>query len=581
MDLKPIIVREYLESLTENEELDALFPILLESKGFTILSKPTEYKGFPQYGKDIIAVGKDFEDGLIKRFYFEIKGGQDRHVTTHTYKKNDGIRESILEAKDKDFNSSFPNFNLLPLKIVLVHNGEIKANIQGTFDDFISKEFPVSSIVKFERWGISELTKLFSEHLFGAYLLTDQRTTKLFNRVLVNLNVNDGIQSDFIELINVLLFEKEQWLKSYDKKIPRKWKVLFESLKLISFIIHTESKEYNNLDIAKRYLTHLVIRFWYWILKNKLEKNDKVIFYFNQIFLFYRDSLMEYYERTLPITSIKDGLHSEKGGRYEQIGYTSRTFEYLQYLCFLFKTDEFMFKNKFDVSTTAEVLKSLISENNVSARPLIDIHSIPIMDTLNFFITGGKQEDAKEYLREILAYLHLRKSNHDILPDANNSIENVIKYTVNSVKPVYYSDSTSPILTVLMEYTAILDEEESYYFMRDFIIEKDIDLGVFVPHHGINSISKHLIEDLENDLDEQLFSCSVNDGYQSELILTKRELKNEPLTFEEFKEKIKDRKNEFNINYRTVDAGFPFLINLAHIYFKTPYFPDKWRYLIE
>ncbi|MEY3498358.1 MAG: hypothetical protein RL308_27 [Bacteroidota bacterium] len=581
MDLKPIIVREYLESLTENEELDALFPILLESKGFTILSKPTEYKGFPQYGKDVIAVGKDFEDGQIKRFYFEIKGGQDRHVTTQTYKKNDGIRESILEAKDKDFNSSYPNFDSLLLKIVLVHNGEIKANIQGTFDDFISKEFPENSIMKFERWGISELTKLFSEHLFGAYLLTDQRTTKLFNRVLVNLNVNDGIQAEFIELIDVLLFEKEEWHKNYEKKLPRKWKVLFESLKLISFIIHTESKEYNNLDIAKRYLTHLLIRFWYWILKNKLERKDKVIFYFNQIFVFYRDSMMEYYERTLPIAMIKDGLHSEKSGRYEQIGYTVRTFEYLQHLCFLFNTDKFVFNEKFDSASTTETIKKILSANSVSARPLIDVHSIPIMDTLNFLIESGELEDAKEYLREVLAYLQMRKSNHDILPDANNSIENVIKYSVNGFKPVFYSDSTSPILTVLMEYTVILEAEESYYLMRDFIIEKDIDLGVFVPHHGINSTSKHLIEDRENDLDEQLFSRSVNDGYQSELILINRDLKNEPLTFPEFKEKIKARKNEFEYKYRTAEAGYSFLIDLAHIYFKTPYFPDKWRDLIK
>lgn len=576
MDIKPIIVRKYLESLTESDELDAIFPILLESKGFRILSKPKEYKGFPQYGKDVVAVGKDFEDGQLKRFYFELKGGEDRHITTHTYNKNDGIRESLIEAKDKKFTSSYKNFDSLPLKIVLVHNGETKANVRDTFEDFIKREFPENGSIEFSQWDISELTRLFSENLFGAYLLTDQRTTSLFNRVLVNLNVNDGVQRDFIELIDVLLFEKEEWQPSYERKLPRKWKLIFETLKLTSFILYTESKEYNNLDIAKRYLTPLILRFWYWILKNKLENNKTVMVSYTQLFFFYRDVLIDFFERTIPIACIKDGLHAEKSGRYEQIGYTIRTFDYLKYLCFIINVDKTILSGKFRETDSINVLSKILSNNTVSAKPLIDIHSLPIIDVLSLFIAAKDYESAKTYLNEVFSYIKIRKDKYDILPDAANSIENVIKLTVTSTKPVYYSDSTSPILAVLLEYLVILDMKESYEFFRDFIIEKDIDLGIFVPHHGTNSISRHLIEDSENDLEEQLFSRSVNDGYQSELLLKER-LSGKPLSFEDFKTKVESRKNEFDYDYRTDKAGYPFLRDLAHIYFETPYFPDKWR----
>ncbi len=580
MDIKPIIVRKYLESLTESDELDMIFPILLESKGFRILTKPKEFKGFPQYGKDVVAVGKDFEDGVLKRFYFEIKGGEDRHITTQTYKKDDGIRESILEAKDKKFTSSYKNFDSLPLKIVLVHNGETKANIREVFEDFIEKQFPKDGDIEFGQWDISQLTKLFAENLFGAYLLTDQKTTTLFNRVLVNLNVNDGVQRDFIELIDVLLFEKESWQASYEKTLPRKWKLIFESLKLISFILYTESKEYNNLEIVKRHLTHLILRFWYWILKNKLENNKAVLAFYTQLFFFYREVLIEFFERTIPIAIIKDGLHAEKSGRYEQIGYTIRTFDYLKYLCFIINVDKVLLKEKFQVTNSTNKLSEVLNNNSVSAKPLIDIHSLPIMDALNLFIASNELEHAKTYLNEVFSYIKIRKNKYDILPDASNSIENVIKLTVTGTKPIYYSDSTSPILSVLLEYLAILDMKESYELMRDFIIEKDIDLGVFVPHHGINSVSRNLIEDSENDLEEQLFSQSVNDGYQSELTVKDR-LSSKPLSFNDFKAKIQARKNEFEYDYRTDKAGFPFLKDLAHIYFNTPYFPDKWRGLFE
>ncbi len=580
MDIKPIIVRKYLESLTESDELDMIFPILLESKGFRILTKPKEFKGFPQYGKDVVAVGKDFEDGVLKRFYFEIKGGEDRHITTQTYKKDDGIRESILEAKDKKFTSSYKNFDSLPLKIVLVHNGETKANIREVFEDFIEKQFPKDGDIEFGQWDISQLTKLFAENLFGAYLLTDQKTTTLFNRVLVNLNVNDGVQRDFIELIDVLLFEKESWQASYEKTLPRKWKLIFESLKLISFIIYTESKEYNNLEIAKRHLTHLILRVWYWTLKNKLENNKTVLAFYTQLFLFYREVLIEFFERTIPIAIINDGLHAEKSGRYEQIGYTIRTFDYLKYLCFIINVDKALLKEKFQMTNSINILSEVLNNNSVSAKPLIDIHSLPIMDALNLLIASNEPEHAKTYLNEVFSYIKIRKDKSDILPDASNSIENVIKLTVTGTKPIYYSDSTSPILAVLLEYLAILDMKESYEFMRDFIIEKEIDLGVFVPHHGINSVSRHLIEESENDLEEQLFSRSVSDGYQSELTVKER-LSSKPLSFDDFKAKIQTRKNEFEYDYRTDKAGFPFLKDLAHIYFNTPYFPDKWRSLLS
>lgn len=577
MDIKPIVIRDYLESLTENEELDLIFPILLESKGFVILSKPKEYKGFPQYGKDIVAVGTDFEDGIKRRFYFEIKGGADRHITTQTYKKDDGIRESIIEAKDREFSSTYEGFENLPLKIVLVHNGEIKANVKETFDNFITKLFPKDDNIKFERWGISELTKLFSEHLFGAYLLTDQTSTKLFNRVLVNLNVSDGVSKDYIELLNILL-SKEQW-KDYKNEIPRAWRLIFESLKLIAFIIYTESKEYNNLEITKRYTTHLVIRFWHWILKNKLENDNNVTKYFNEIFFFYfYEVLGNYFSRTMPIAAIKDGLHSERAGRYEQIGYTTRTFEYLYYFCFVINTEKY--NPKFDSKPYIEWLLKFINANSVSARPLIDIHSITIINILNILIDFGKTESAKQYLLNVLGYLKLRKENYDILPDANNSIENVIKFTVNNKKPVYYSDSTSPLLCVLLEYIAILDLENTYYEISEFILKKNIDLGVFVPHHGINSTSKKLISDLENDLEEQLFSKSVCDGYQSDLSLKEDLVSDRKLNFNKFKQKIKKRKDEFSYSYRTDNAGYPFLKSLAHYHYMTPYFPDTWRSMI-
>ena len=43
--MKNRIIREYLESLKEDKELDYIFPILLDAMGFRIVSTPKNSKG--------------------------------------------------------------------------------------------------------------------------------------------------------------------------------------------------------------------------------------------------------------------------------------------------------------------------------------------------------------------------------------------------------------------------------------------------------------------------------------------------------------------------------------------------------
>lgn len=259
---------------------------------------------------------------------------------------------------------------------------------------------------------------------------------------------------------------------------------------------------------------------------------------------------------------------------YEQIGYTQRTFEYLGYYLLLINFDK-VFDKEFDAVIAKDMVVNIIQSNSVSQRPLLDIHSLIVTNIVKLLLETEDNDFAKYYLKGILGTLRFRKKKSGMLPDANNSIESVIKYTVTGEKPVYYSDSTSPFLALAVELFALLDMEPEYDHLQKFIHDNKITLGLFIPHHGKNSTSVHLIEDRENDLEEQLFSKSVNDGYQVETLLTKN--LEDDLSFSEFIEKMGKRKKEFEYQYRTDKAGYPFLRDLAHMYFKTPYFPDKWR----
>jgi hypothetical protein len=179
MNSNSIIVREYLASLKEDSELDYLFPILLNLMGFRIIQTAKESKGQSQYGKDIIAIGKD-KNGIKHKWYFELKGYSDKDITITNFSKSDGIRESIIEAKHSSFDdSSIPEFNSLPIKIVIVHNGVLKTNFRNTFEGFITKEFKEG---EFERWDIYHLTDIFSQYLFNEYLLSDDASNRLLKK---------------------------------------------------------------------------------------------------------------------------------------------------------------------------------------------------------------------------------------------------------------------------------------------------------------------------------------------------------------------------------------------------------------
>lgn len=66
-----------------------------------------------------------------------------------------------------------------------------------------------------------------------------------------------------------------------------------------------------------------------------------------------------------------------------------------------------------------------------------------------------------------------------------------------------------------------------------------------------------------------------NDGYKRSISLYKG-LDGE-LSFEDFKQEVMERKEEFTYTYRTDKVDYGYLRDFTHIYFRTPYFPDKWR----
>lgn len=564
-----LIVREYLESLKEDGQLDYLFPMLLEVMGFTILETPKNSKGQKQFGKDIVAVGID-EDGVKRKFYFELKGGSDRDITSSNFNKEDGIVSSLYEAKFVEFPAnSIAGFNELPFKIVLVHNGILKTNVRDLFEGFIGRTFKNNDNgEEFERWDIYKLTQLFTEHLFGEYLLTNPETTHLFKRVLISIDVPESNHADFRQLVNKILDSVPTDNIKQKSRLPVKIIRLFETLKLIALITHHYSEEAENLELSKKHVSFLVLKTWSWILKSGLEENKKILSRFDKLVSLQFQFLTQYILKIGPFAVIKNGLFSERGGHFERIGYPLRSMEFICYLHYWFLLDKNRNKKNpyLNKKEQNEYLVTIINANSGVYQPLIDIHSIPIVETLLFFIKNQEFESAESYLTLVFQQLIAGKNNGGRLPDGHNNIEAVTELIVSGKKNVFYEDSTSNLIGNLFEIIAVLGLEEKYKLFKEHF--KEIDLAIFVPLHG--KALKEILPEETEDLEQLLFEREIREeGVQSEIRLNDN--------FIDFKTKTFAKDEYEKISWRTDKAGYNYLRFLAHIYFQTPLFPKDWR----
>ncbi|MFW0717390.1 hypothetical protein [Pedobacter sp. N23S346] len=557
-----IIVREYLENLKEDGELDALFPILINLMGFRIVATAKEAKGQSQYGKDIIAIGKD-EQGIKHRYYFELKGHADKDITDKNYSSKDGVRESIIEAKDTAFNdSSIPAFNSLPIKIVFVHNGIMKTNIRPTFEGFIAREFKDG---EFERWDIFYLTDLFSQYLFNENLLTDEQSLRLFKRTLILLDAPENDFNDFRTLFDL------QIEKIGETKKGRSFHKFFATQILLGNVILHYSIENGNLEPAKQCLTYLLLKTWSWVLLNKLETKPSVTREFRKLVSLHYKMLDNYFVTTFPVASTENGLYSERGGFFEEAGFPLRSFEYLNYFIYYCQARQYYprflptvsaAKRTILLSKQKAALKLLIENNDGCYRAVMDYHSITVLNVFRFVLDQHDEDDMRfvaDYLVSLFDNIVITQMIADRFPLLSQDPSLLIK-AMASGKKEGYEDRSSLLIMILFELATVLTGEFIYDSYKPGF-EGKINLQTAYPNFKAYDIEQLLFE---KHFDQEFY------------VETNLSLKS---SFKDFREWMCTKPIE-KINYRTDKAGFSYLRTLAHIYYKNEFFPDFWRIML-
>lgn len=545
------VIRDYLESLKEDNELDFIFPLLLESMGFQIISTPKNSKGQPQFGKDVVAIGKD-NKGKKHKWYFELKGNAAKDITSNNFNVDDGVRDSLLAAKDAKFSDlGVPELEKLPRKIVFVHNGILKSNVANQLNGFIEREFKKG---EFERWDLDKLVDLFSKYLFDECLYRDEDLYRLVKRVLATFDAPGWTTKDIEIIFDRILSECPM-----SQKKKRLVNQCFNSISLLVAILYKECKIVNNLLPVKRVSDIAVLKCWGWIIANNKINEKSFIKLFTKLLILQIRIYESYLIKLIPLAVSFKGLYVINRMGSEQIFYPLRCFDFIQDVIYYFEATKRLYplEKRDDIcKNSVQIILTIIKNNPGFNMPLLDTHGTPILAIFKYIWNNSRdwENDNIElfsWLNSIVNNIILRKNTLNMFPELYGNHKELAKSVIK--KSINYRDESSLLLLTIIELLYLYDCDELYEDLKKVIDESDIDLQVSYPNNS-------------DDLEKKLFTRGLNN-----------ELFVEPNI--QLPDKLCDLKKHLQKPYnhiplKTEQTGYNFLLYLAHFHYKTDWFPD-------
>ncbi|HYG87923.1 MAG TPA: hypothetical protein VD978_16830 [Azospirillum sp.] len=193
-----LIIREYLSSLKERGELDAVLPDLLSQLGLNVYSRPQ--RGTRQDGVDVGAVGS-LDGGPEKVYLFSIKPGD------LTRREWDGdAAQSLRPSLNEILDSYIPN--RLPAEhrgkdivICIVVGGDVQEQVRPLLTGYFTQN--TKSTITFGEWNGDKLAALIQSSFLREDLLPEHARS-LLRKSLAMLDEPEVSHRHFAALVRAL-----------------------------------------------------------------------------------------------------------------------------------------------------------------------------------------------------------------------------------------------------------------------------------------------------------------------------------------------------------------------------------------
>ena len=255
-----LLIREYLSSLKERGELDAILPDMLSELGFTIISRPSI--GTRQHGVDMAAVGVD-TDGQEKLFLFSIKAGD---LTRSNWDAGpNSLRPSLEEIRDVYIGSHVPQeYATLPKVICVCLGGDIHESARGNISGYI--KIRSESGIEYQEWNGDRIAGLLLSGILSEELVPP-KARALFRKSVAMLDEPDVSWSYFCELVRFLAAECKT------EKTKKRTVSAVRQITLCLWVLFVWSRDVGNLESPFLSSEFAVLHVW-GLLAPRLEEES-------------------------------------------------------------------------------------------------------------------------------------------------------------------------------------------------------------------------------------------------------------------------------------------------------------------
>ncbi len=453
-----LVLQNYLASLKERDELDALLPELLIAMGHSVLSRPQV--GPAQAGVDILSSYTDAE-GNEELYLFIIKFGDIRREDLFTGKQ--AILPSAREAYiDFGKHRLTDGQKAVPKHVVIVSSGVVKQEATSGFAG-MADEVNAQPGFTFDFWGIDQLTPLIEKYIFDESLLLANGKSDL-RAALAGLEDSQASIHRFVRFIETSLGTPESEANQSASTRRRKFLRRCAAAAMGHGVLVVWGKSENNLKPAVVGGEYLALRLWASAVDLGLTEDEEFQERLSATLGVHLQVLFDYFEKVLPVLKNQRALVRH---RPNPVFYAQLVFEELGRLATLLLLLQHDSASQELRKVILGELVGVINANSISVRPLFDGHGIDLSLAFSALMGEGALGTARDLLKGVSIQLRNALSRNERLPVDTDLIEDAIAvhFTGDAEGRDFFQTST--LVPMLASVAAVLNDDEALTFLRE------------------------------------------------------------------------------------------------------------------
>ena len=462
-----LLLSDYVGSLKERGELDAILPDLLSELGFHVISRPAI--GVAQRGVDIAAVGKD-EDGDRRLFLFSVKAGDLTRAEWNTGVQ--ALRPSLDEILDDYIpNSIPPQYKKLKVVICMVVGGIVQQAVQPLVTAYIKRYS--NRKISFQEWNGDRIAELLLLGPLREKLLPKPLRSS-FQKAVAMVDQPDVSYEHFARLLFAL---RAQVVKDKDRVLVAR------QINICLWVLFVWGREIDNLDAPYRASELALLHVWE-LLKPFIGKkgaqaaavaaalNQLVILHTTVAGLFLERKILPYVGRQHALSfAVNSSEPTDVNLRmFDTLGRLALTGHWMVWLGRFGGRD----LNTAQIAGLRKHVTSgcrLIANNPCLFLPLMDEQAVELALFLALAVQMGHvHADIKNWLAEMVRRLRITVVGHGRYPVALNDYADLLAHP--KAQTDEYRQEVTPgsvLIPMLFAFVAALNDLESVALLEELI----------------------------------------------------------------------------------------------------------------